>query len=901
MPRELPLPSRAIYSRLAACAFVIIFLSVLAGLLSHLSVRASPAERLRTGPPSPSSGFTTTAPFTPTYRSTMSTTVAPQFGGELGRVGEDVHVIFPPGVVSASQAVTLTLGAAGRLPLRLRPIGAAFSLESEVGEALQPFTITMQYTVTHGAGDVVIAWWDPHGKWLPLPTQVNTATQTATALGTRFTAYAIGLLSPAYVLPRRAIVVDDMSGGFTPYGTPAYWHTAPPAAGTYYAGQTHWTRNSYSTRYNWGTWTPPTSLDGDYLVCVFVPSNYADTQHATYEVHHNGKVSTVAVDQSRYWGDWSCPMGQLFDFTAGTSGYVLLDDVTGEDDDSKYIAFDAVAFIPVAVAPPSGAVVVDDADSGFVTHGTSGNWHTAPPEAGIYYAGQTHWTRNVMSAQDNWATWTPSTPLDGPYRVYAFVPSNYADTEQAIYYIYHNGRVHDVPVDQSRYLGDWVSLGVFDFTGSTEGYVFLSDVTWEADNTRYIAFDAVAFAPNNVYLPLVIRNYPPPPPMKVRTGIHLGSRQDTWPESTLEKIDDRLTGGVWPRAVVVQSSQLYFLDRHTTGQCNIAQARVRLDGLYTYLTEAQRNGVIVIIRITPSPGNFEDWENSALEHILLADTTPAGDDYCNGKFGKFRAIDDVATEMHEIYKLNVNQYGWNPAQFFFEPANEPNNEWYSDWEHDLEAQERLQTPDAWTEMDAYFSALYDHVKSLDPNIQVLTPPMAQGNFAETERFVTCEPMTVSASGQSGYAFMPNTFSTKNDGYSWHNYWRQGKETWVSSGDPCPASEHVFQYFPTGMQTTIMGSNKPAFITEADLFSPCQESDNPITDKDSQAVETRQSLWQFVSQEQGADYLIAWLLTEYPYSIVEDCQKESGNCQVPREGGNQGYKQAGGNSPRPGEL
>jgi len=46
-------------------------------------------------------------------------------------------------------------------------------------------------------------------------------------------------------------------------------------------------------------------------------------------------------------------------------------------------------------------------------------------------------------------------------------------------------------------------------------------------------------------------------------------------------------------------------------------------------------------------------------------------------------------------------------------------------------------------MDAYFSALYDHVKSLDPNIQVLTPPMAQGNYAETERFVTCEPMTVS--------------------------------------------------------------------------------------------------------------------------------------------------------------
>ena len=454
--------------------------------------------------------------------------------------------------------------------------------------------------------------------------------------------------------------------------------------------------------------------------------------------------------------------------------------------------------------------------------------------------------------------------------MYAFVPSNYADTEQAIYYIYHNGRVHDVPVDQSRYLGDWVSLGVFDFTGSTEGYVFLSDVTWETDNTRYIAFDAMAFAPNNVYLPLVIRNYPPPPPMKQQTGIHLGSRQDTWPESTLEKIDGRLPGGVWPRAVVVQSSQLYFLDRHTTGQCNIAQARVRLDGLYAYLAEAQRNGVIVIIRITPSPGNFADWEDTGLVHVLDASTTPVGGNYCDGKFGKFRAIDDIATEMHEIYKLNTNQnHQWNPANFFFEPVNEPNNEWYSYWE-DKEAQDRIQTSIAWTEMDAYFSALYDHVKSLDPNIQVLTPPMAQGNFAETERFVTCEPMTVSVSGQSGYAFMPNTFSTKNDGYSWHNYWRQGQENWVHTGDPCPASHHVFQYFPQWLQTSIASSSKPAFITEADLFSPCQDDDNPVKDKNAQATETQESLWQFVAEEHGADYVIAWLLTEFPYSTVEKC-------------------------------
>ncbi len=81
--------------------------------------------------------------------------------------------------------------------------------------------------------------------------------------------------------------------------------------------------------------------------------------------------------------------------------------------------------------------------------------------------------------------------------------------------------------------------------------------------------------------------------------------------------------------------------------------------------------MIVIIRITPSPGNFADWENTGLEHTLLAGTIPAGGNYCwsdswpdpGRQFGYqyFRAIDDVATEMHEIYKLNVNQTNWNPV------------------------------------------------------------------------------------------------------------------------------------------------------------------------------------------------------------------------------------------------
>jgi len=525
----------------------------------------------------------------------------------------------------------------------------------------------------------------------------------------------------------------------------------------------------------------------------------------------------------------------------------------------------ALVQVAAPAALPGNAIVIDDQSAGFAQYGPPGNWHDATYPADAYYLGHAYWTSNTYDTVENWGIWTPPT-LDGPHEVLVFIPGNYADTTNATYLVQHAGGGDWHSVDQSVHWAEWVSLGVF----ASPTYVELIDVTHEPYGEHWVAFDAVAFVPLRTYLPLVLRNWPP---LKQRTGIHLGSRQDTWPSSTLQKIDGRLPGGVWPRAVVVQSDQLYFLDRRPPDQgdglCGIAQARVRRDELYSYLTEAQRNGVTVIIRVTPSPGNFQDWISPTLSHVLLPGATPAGGDYCSGKFEKFRAMDDVATEMHEIYKLNVDQHGWNPARFFFEPANEPNNEWYSYWE-DKEAQGRIQTSLAWTEMDAYFSALYDRVKSLEPNIRLLTPPMAQGNFAETKRLVFCTPMTVSVSGQSGYDFMLNTFTTKNDGYSWHNYWRQGQENWVHTGDPCPASHHVFQYFPQWLQTSIASSGKPAFVTEADLFSPCQDDENPIKDKSSQAAGTRESLWRFATEERGADYVVVWLLTEFPYSVVEQC-------------------------------
>jgi hypothetical protein len=79
----------------------------------------------------------------------------------------------------------------------------------------------------------------------------------------------------------------------------------------------------------------------------------------------------------------------------------------------------------------------------------------------------------------------------------------------------------------------------------------------------------------------------------------------------------------------------------------------------------------------------------------------------------------------------------------------------------------------------------------------------------------------------------------------------------------PISDHLYQYFSGGMETSMAG--KPTFITEADLQSPCQNGQNAIKSKEqlpdgsNYAYRTRDSLLQFINQEFGATFVIAWLL------------------------------------------
>lgn len=216
--------------------------------------------------------------------------------------------------------------------------------------------------------------------------------------------------------------------------------------------------------------------------------------------------------------------------------------------------------------------------------------------------------------------------------------------------------------------------------------------------------------------------------------------------------------------MVIQSSQVYSLSRaprtNPTSVCRITGVTLKLTGegepynVYNYLTSAVAAGVEVVIRITPSPGNFVDYAAPGQGHHLSNATQPAGGDYCDidedGKRDdeKFRDILDLAQEMNAIYTIN-KQNGWPANAFFFEPANEPNYEWYKqliDEEKADTLSPYMSHKDAWIEMDEYFAALYDQAKALNTELQILTPPMPQRLFGEHFGLGSCDTWQVDGGG-----------------------------------------------------------------------------------------------------------------------------------------------------------
>ena len=350
-------------------------------------------------------------------------------------------------------------------------------------------------------------------------------------------------------------------------------------------------------------------------------------------------------------------------------------------------------------------------------------------------------------------------------------------------------------------------------------------------------------------------------PSKQRSGVHLGLRPwADWNESLLSHIDPQ-HGGIWPDVIVLLSDQFYNVvrDPETHRITGVTSGRPALED---YLQRATAAGVHLIIRIQPSPGNF--LPDSAGNHRLLltAIDYTHGDGNCmRWENNCHRSPDDIADHIVAIHDYNIAH---GISEWGFEPANEPNIEWY-DYDpantYPDTAPNQAQAL-AWQDMDAYFQAIYAVVKDKRSDVRILTPPMSQGQYAEgydTLHASSCLAQRLD-SGTTGYDEMYETYANARDAVSWHNYWRLGYEEAASC---TAAGQHISYYFPTWLKSTLEpeGSTE-GFITEADLLSPQQDPGQIIRDKDEMnGVRAADSIRKFMWYEMHSQHMASWLLND----------------------------------------
>ncbi len=82
------------------------------------------------------------------------------------------------------------------------------------------------------------------------------------------------------------------------------------------------------------------------------------------------------------------------------------------------------------------------------------------------------------------ATWQPTLPGPGRYRVLAYIPyyvNGHDDATTAQYTVHHSGGTSKVLVNQFVYANDWADLGTYDFDPAQPASVELNNATLEAD------------------------------------------------------------------------------------------------------------------------------------------------------------------------------------------------------------------------------------------------------------------------------------------------------------------------------------------------------------------------------------------------------------------------------------
>lgn len=259
------------------------------------------------------------------------------------------------------------------------------------------------------------------------------------------------------------------------------------------SGNPTFTRNDTAVNFDWGTGGPGNGLANDDFSVRWTRTMNFQAGNYTF--------TTTGDDGVRLWVNNHLLIDKWSDQPATNyAGTIYLNGSATIKMEYYEHTGNAVAKLVWTVGgvtppPPSGGtVVVNETDAGFVKGGSATGWHTA----NVGYNGGILWTKNndYQRSNYNWGRWYPSLTAQR-YEVFVYIPSNYATTKNARYWVSHRDGYTLKTVNQLNYSNQWVSLGTYTFQGNSGDYVSLSDITYESYLSRYIGFDAVKWEPRN--------------------------------------------------------------------------------------------------------------------------------------------------------------------------------------------------------------------------------------------------------------------------------------------------------------------------------------------------------------------------------------------------------------------
>lgn len=149
---------------------------------------------------------------------------------------------------------------------------------------------------------------------------------------------------PSSLPAASSLLVDD--------GDPSFQHTggqrwlAPEGSG----GDLVWALSTTDRATAQAVWSVEIQDCGLYRVEAYIPREYGATRSLTYQVLHRHGEQPVVVDQLVSQGAWLL-LGE-FSFDAGQSARVTATNLTGEDEFSTYVAFDALRWVLLQPCPP---------------------------------------------------------------------------------------------------------------------------------------------------------------------------------------------------------------------------------------------------------------------------------------------------------------------------------------------------------------------------------------------------------------------------------------------------------------------------------------------------------------------------------------------------------------------